>query len=273
MTYFNPLSHLNFNFEGINNLFTPSFGVFQGFNLPIFNNILPFFNNFSWNMPSLFGFTPFSSGFTFPTNNTNIFAQPIQQPWNTGNFTDFSNYTFNFNPTPLWNNTNFGMSDTFTRSSNSSMRLQLADKAKSYVGRVNSDREGNRLFSGGKSQAWCADFVSYNIKQTYGSSLPSSFGHFSSVSELRKWGEQNNCYKQVPSSNKASYIANNVKVGDIMIEKNGGKSHTGIVTKVNSDGSFETVEGNCSNKVAIQKYKATSPTLSGFISMDKYATA
>ena len=58
-----------------------------------------------------------------------------------------------------------------------------------------------------------------------------------------------------------------------MIEKNGGKSHTGIVTKVNSDGSFEVVEGNCSNKVAIQKYKATSPTLSGFISMDKYATA
>ena len=160
MTYFNPLSHLNFNFEGINNLFTPSFGVFQGFNLPIFNNILPFFNNFSWNMPSLFSFTPFSSGFTFPTNNTNIFAQPIQQPWNTGNFTDLSNYTFNFNPTPTWNNTNFGMSDTFTRSFNSSMRLQLADRAKSYVGRVNSDREGNRLFSGGKSQAWCADFVS-----------------------------------------------------------------------------------------------------------------
>lgn len=273
MTYYNPLSHLNFNFGVTNNMFTPSFGVFQRFNLPIFNNILPFFSSFSWDMPSLFSFMPFSSGFSVPNNTTNIFAPPTQQHWNSGSFSDFLNFTFNFSPQTNWNNTNWGMSDTFTRSSNNSIRLQLADKAKSYVGRVNSDREGNRLFSAGKSQAWCADFVSYNIKQTYGSNLPSSFKHFSSVSDLRNWGEQNNCYKKVPSNNKASFIANNVKVGDIMIEQNSGKSHTGIVTKVNSDGSFEVVEGNCSNKVAIQKYKANSATLSGFISMDKYARA
>ena len=72
-----------------------------------------------------------------------------------------------------------------------------------------------------------------------------SFTHISSVNGLREWGEKNGCYRKVPSSGKASYIAQNIKPGDIMIEKNGGKSHTGIVTKVNSDGSFETVEGSC----------------------------
>ena len=56
-----------------------------------------------------------------------------------------------------------------------------------------------------------------------------------------------------------------------MIEKRGGKSHTGIVTKVNPDGSFETVEGNTSNSVGARKYSANSPTLSGFISLEQYA--
>ena len=56
-----------------------------------------------------------------------------------------------------------------------------------------------------------------------------------------------------------------------MIEKKTGKSHTGIVKKVNADGSFETVEGNCSNSVTTRTYAANSPTLSGFISLEQYA--
>ena len=274
MTFFNPLSNLNINFGGINNLFTPNFGMFQCFSPNFFNWTMPSFNNFNWGMPSIFNVMPFSNNYN---QSYNIFSNPFGSSMNSGlnNFQSpsFNNVSFNFNlnsPSSNWSNYS---SDTFVRSSNSSLRMSLADKAKSYVGRVNSDREGNRLFSGGRTQSWCADFVSYNIKQTYGSKLPSSFRHFSAVSELKQWGENNNCYRQMPSSGKANYIANNVKIGDIMIEKKGGKSHTGIVTKVNSDGSFETVEGNCGNKVAIQKYSANSSTLSGFISMDKYATA
>lgn len=158
---------------------------------------------------------------------------------------------------------------TFPRSTGA-LQTDLAQNALSYVGRVNSDREGNRLFSGGRNQAWCADFVTSVTRDTFGSQLPSSFGS-SSVSGLQSWGRSHDCYLDVTSaSDRADYIAQNVKVGDIMIEKRGGKSHTGIVTKVNPDGSFETVEGNCSNKVKTQRYSANSSTLSGFVTLDRY---
>ena len=270
MTLFNPFTNINMNFfSGINNWFTPSFSSFQGF-MP--TNWMPSFNVLNWNIPSIFS-SPFSTNYS---SNFNIFS-PTQFSFNNiGNFSGIGNNNFRFNFSGLASS-GATIGDSFVRSSNSNYTsgslAKLAENAKKYVGQVNSDREGNRLFSGGKNQPWCADFVSYNIKQTLGSNLPSSFKHFSSVDSLKNWGVQNNCYKQVPSGDKANYIANNVKIGDIMIEKNGSKSHTGIVTKVNSDGSFEVVEGNCGSKVATQKYKANSRTLTGFISMGKFATA
>lgn len=242
-----------------------------------FNNLTSFMPvNFGWQMPSLFDW----SFMQFPKPNclnfSDFFANNI---WNMS-FNQSINYSFNNNFNNGFNNifSNYTFTmptigDTFTPSKKggSSLQLSFVNKAKSYVNKVNSDKEGNRLFSNGKSQAWCADFVSFNAKETFGNRLPSSFKHFSSVSELRDWGNDNDCYLKVPSSNRADFIAQNVKVGDIMIEKDGGKSHTGIVTKVNSDGSFETVEGNCGNKVAIQTYKPDSKTLSGFISLEKYS--
>ena len=229
-----------------------------------FNNWTSFMPaNFSWQMPALFSFDfmPDLSKIDF----TKLFSTNL---WNTPQYFDYSsnnifeNYTFN---TPT-------IGDTFysSRKKNNSLQLRLVDRAKSYLGKVNSDAEGNRLFSGGRNQPWCADFVSSVTKETFGSRLPASFKKFSSVSELRSWGQSNGCYSTVPSAGKAEFIAQNVRVGDIMIEKKGGKSHTGIVTKVNPDGSFETVEGNCGNKVAARHYSADSPTLSGFISLDRY---
>lgn len=178
---------------------------------------------------------------------------------------------------------NFGSLTTVKRSATGDLQRDLVNNSLAWVGKVNNDATGNRLFSpGGKSQAWCADFVTYNTTKTFGSKLPSDFGVFrdkngqvygpSAVSGLQGWAGDNNCYLDVTAaSNKSQYIAQNVKPGDIMIEKRGGKSHTGIVTKVHSDGSFETVEGNTSNKVGKRKYSANSSTLSGFISLDKYA--
>lgn len=149
--------------------------------------------------------------------------------------------------------------------------LELVSKAKSYDGKVNSDAEGNRLFSpGGRSQAWCADFVTFVVKDIYGNKIPSDFGS-SAVSGIRDWGRANNCYLAMPNQNKANYIAQNVKPGDIMILKENGRSHTGIVTKINKDGSFEAVEGNCGNKVKTIRYSANNKELSGFVSLQKYA--
>ncbi|MCM1010575.1 MAG: CHAP domain-containing protein [Fusobacterium sp.] len=240
-------------------------GLFDSINL--FNNTNWLFTPMSYGYaPSSFSsFAPlfnFNSGNRYyfgSTSSNSYYFPPAQKSYNF----DFSSYSSS-KPNSTFGNL------TFKRSATGDLQRDLVNNALSWVGKVNNDATGNRLFSNGKSQAWCADFVTYNTRKTFGSKLPSSFGS-SSVSGLMNWGKNNNCYLDVTSaSNKADFIAQNVKVGDIMIEKRGGKSHTGIVTKVNSDGSFETVEGNTSDKVAERKYTANSSTLSGFVALDKY---
>ncbi len=140
----------------------------------------------------------------------------------------------------------------------------------SFVGVINSDAQGNKEFSGGKSQAWCADFASSIVKRAYqatGKTIPAGFGS-SSVSGLLSWGQGNGRFIETKGkSNKAQIIASKIKPGDLIIQKENGASHTGIVTKVNPDGSFETVEGNTSDAVKNRQYKADDAKLTGFISM------
>lgn len=140
----------------------------------------------------------------------------------------------------------------------------------SFVGVINNDAQGNKEFSGGVSQAWCADFASSIVKRAYqatGKPIPAGFGS-SSVSGLLSWGQSNGRFIETKGkSNKAQIIAKNVKPGDLIIQKENGASHTGIVTKVNPDGSFETVEGNSSDAVKNRSYTADSAVLTGFISM------
>ena len=264
MTFFNNFTNFDMNYlmHGLNNCMIPSIDAFNQCPNDNFNrftsNTMPFFN---FDQTPMFNMTNCNLSDLFDWNSP-IWNNTSQYINNNG----FTNYS--------WNNYNLTVGDSFTsKRKTNSLQLSLVDKAKSYAGRVNSDAEGNRLFSGGASRQWCADFVSYNVREIFGSKLPSSFQHFASVSALRSWGKNNGCYKQIPNTGKANFIASSVKPGDIMIEKNGGKSHTGIVTKVNSDGSFETVEGNCGNSVKSQTYTADSPTLSGFISLEKYSMA
>ena len=151
----------------------------------------------------------------------------------------------------------------------------LINYAKSFVGRVTCDREGNRLFSGGRAQAWCADFVTHCVRKTLGSKLPSDFGS-SAVSGLRSWGQKHGCYFEAPFSQglnaMRNFLKTRVRPGDIMIEKRNGKSHTGIVTYVDPEGKFfKTVEGNTSDSVKERTYQADSKTLSGFVSLAQFA--
>ena len=155
---------------------------------------------------------------------------------------------------------------------NSEVGQVAAQMGSSFVGVINSDAQGNAEFSpGGVSQAWCADFVTSITKRAYeakGMQVPSGFGS-SAVAGLRSWGQSNNVYLDTASnSNKANAIAQNVKPGDIMIQERNGASHTGIVTKVYSDGSFDTVEGNSSDAVKARHYTADSSVLSGFVLMN-----
>ena len=50
-----------------------------------------------------------------------------------------------------------------------------------------------------------------------------------------------------------------------MIQQSNGASHTGIVTKVYSDGSFDTIEGNTSDQCLARHYSASDAKLSGFV--------
>lgn len=157
----------------------------------------------------------------------------------------------------------------------------LIDYAYSWIGKINNDAQGNRRFSNGKSQAWCADFVTYCVKKVMGDKLPSDFGS-SAVSGLRDWGNAHNCYSSVPQPKTVAvmrnYLKNNVKPGDIMIQKDGGRSHTGIVKSVAPDGSsYVVVEGNSSDKVQTVTYHVNKPSdpgikyISGFVSLAQYA--
>ena len=152
---------------------------------------------------------------------------------------------------------------------------RLVNFAYSFVGNVNSDREGNRIFSGGQSRAWCADFVTYCVKKSLGNKLPSDFGS-PAVSGLRDWGIKHGCYSTAPEPRTAAamknYLKTKVKPGDIMIQKRNGRSHTGIVKSVAADGStYTVVEGNASNKVKTVTYNATNGYLSGFVSLSQFA--
>ena len=246
----------------------------------LFDTINFAFNNYSSNLAALNSYAFSSGGFSSYAPLFNFNGGGNSYFFGGGSYTPYffsapkaNSYNFSFTPsTKSYSSSGSSFGNlTLKRSATGDLQRDLVNNACSWIGKVNNDATGNRLFSpNGRSQAWCADFVTYNTKQTFGNKLPSSFGS-SSVSGLMNWGKNNNCYIDVAStSNKADFIAQNVKPGDLMIEKRGGKSHTGIVTKVNSDGSFETVEGNTSNKVAKRRYSANSSTLSGFVSLDKY---
>ncbi len=160
---------------------------------------------------------------------------------------------------------NYFIRDTKSIRLSGNMGNDIVATAQKYIGYNESDGSFKK-FTGGKNHAWCGDFVTYTVREAFsknGKYLPSDFGS-SSVSGLRSWGQQNNCYLNVNGKNKAREIANKVKPGDVVIFKN-GTSHTGIVSKVNSDGSFETIEGNTSNKVAYRKYSGNNSKISGFV--------
>ncbi|MCM1004411.1 MAG: CHAP domain-containing protein [Candidatus Gastranaerophilales bacterium] len=159
-------------------------------------------------------------------------------------------------------------------------REDLVNAAEGYVGKVGNRKVGNILFSNGKDEEWCADTVTTIVKDIVGEKLPKDFGS-SSVQGLMNWGKSKKAYvdtANMTQKQRNEYILNNVKPGDIMIEKR-NKSHTGIVTRVYEENGvvkFDTVEGNMGSKVASERrvgaktYTANSKTLSGFVKMDQW---
>lgn len=133
--------------------------------------------------------------------------------------------------------------------------------AKKYLGYNEKDRS-YKLFTGGSSNAWCADFVTFVVKESYknmGKSVPSGFGS-SSVYELRQWGKNNNCYVHLDKqNNKKELLKKYVKVGDIAIygTNKSDTSHTGIITSINYEtGEITAINGNSKDgDVSTRSYK------------------
>ena len=224
--------------------------------------------------------------FAFSNMNTNPFAaythtfvyNPSATAFNTSNpYINAANYAnfllknintnFKFTmPTINFKSGNFATTSTRL---NSGFGSSILNNAYKYLG-YNENDGSYKLFTNGRTEAWCADFVSHVVKESCrqnGKSVPSGFGS-ASVEGLRQWGKANNCYLHTAnSSNKESLIRNNVKKGDVIIFKENGKSHTGFFDGIDAQGRIRTIEGNTSDKVAVRTYSINDSSISGFVQL------
>lgn len=153
----------------------------------------------------------------------------------------------------------------------SNMGSALIDIASKYMG-LNEADGSYKMFTNGRTEAWCADFVTYVLNEfadSKGLKVKDGFGS-PAVADLRDWAINHNVYNditQMTSSEKQQFMLDEIKPGDIIIWKRNGLSHTGFVKCVNDDGTFETVEGNTKDAVRTNTRKIDSNQLSGFIKL------
>ena len=139
---------------------------------------------------------------------------------------------------------------------------QGADAARWALGKEGISESNNpgavRQISNGKWQPWCADFVSQAYKNSPGGS---PFGHQSSVAGILGWGRQNGRFFDAGA---ASQNPGMLKPGDIATWKSNGKSHVGLVTGINENGTFNTIEGNSGDAVR-KRTHSFGKGLTGFV--------
>ena len=147
----------------------------------------------------------------------------------------------------------------------------LVKLASKYMGL--NERDGSyKLFTNGRTESWCADFVTYVVKEyakENGMSVSKGFGS-PAVSNLMSWAQSKGVFdntSKMSNNQKLSYSQKNLSVGDVIIWKSNGASHTGIVKSINKDGTFTTVEGNSSDQVKSNKKSIYDKSLTGFIKL------
>ena len=266
------------NFFGFNFSPAPSFSNYNGLNGSLFSfgnsystnpfqTILNATNQvaFSTNTDSIYNFgSSFGSGIA-SRQDTNI---------QTGNFNS------QFPTTTIATNTIKNTSDSFKK--NTFKTSELAKNAQKYLG-VSEANYGHLKFMINPeckkmdpyNEEWCTDFVTYVTNETYkkqGFKTPSWFGSHDVATLKRQSIAHNKFIDTTTKTDKGKFISQNIKPGDIVILNQNKASHTGFVTKVNSDGSFETIEGNVGDPggkgigmVTTNNYYAEEERLSGFI--------
>ncbi len=202
-----------------------------------------------------------------PYLSSNLMASLPAPKFNYASYSAKTTNSSGFSFSSLWNGAKNTAKKVVRWGSN--LGSNIVSAAKKYLG-YNEKNGSYKLFTNGRTEAWCADFATYVTKEAYkgsGKAVPKGFGS-PSVEGLRQWGIKNNCYlKTAGTSNKTSVIKNNVKAGDLIIFKEKGRSHVGVVESIGSDGKIYTIEGNTSDKVARRSYAANNSTISGFVQM------
>ncbi len=140
----------------------------------------------------------------------------------------------------------------------SQRRNNIMDWARGQLGNTDISRYN------GHTGAWCADFVSTALNQNGGS----PWGHKSAVRDIKQWGIDNGQF--IPAGE-----LHRVQPGDAVIidqgywTDNAGKSHkwshTGLVEKIDPDGTVHTIDGNYAGKVSRVKYNIHDGNISGFV--------
>lgn len=111
---------------------------------------------------------------------------------------------------------------------------------------------------------WCASFVSWCYGRGQNSNNNKTFGYSASSQNIRRQAESAGVYSKAGSG----YTP---KAGDLMILKYSENSgHIGIVESVNSDGTFNVIEGNTSNQVKRKVRSMNTDNLHGFVRMDEW---
>lgn len=263
-------------FSAFNSLFNNN--LFGGNNI-FFGNNMTFGNNFFGNNMFFGSSNPFSN-----MNSGSVWMYPTYHFYGTGSKGTTTSSSSSASPSSSISSTS-----SSTKASETSQKQKVEEKEKTqakvhkqeahktsigkslaydaskYLGYNEADGSSKRFSDSGE---WCADFVTFVVNETYaqkGLKPPAGFGNHR-VENLKQWGIKNNKYLPIAGkSNKADIIKNHVKIGDIMILRENGASHTGFVSKINDDGSFETIEGNRNDKVVRHTYSPNDNELSGFV--------
>ncbi len=127
---------------------------------------------------------------------------------------------------------------------------KFVEDALKYLG-----MKGGSLFSTG-DYGWCADFVSYVVKEVARSMGKSKeevkdLGRNHLGASPQKLVKKNKSNVIEVAGKSTQELANSIQPGMAFICKGGGASgqHTGFVAEVYSDGTFLSIEGNHGNKV------------------------
>ena len=227
-------------------------------------------------MPLIFGFRNFYNPFGYSSNRGLFDNYPMR-------FNYFGDYRAKFSYKSDNTPANKPAKKEKIKTENTDLRKDFVSIAQNYSDCKESDKSHLKFCVNDKckkddpkSKEWCADFVTYVVKEGFtkqGQAVPQGFGSHD-VKTMKEWALNNGYFLKIAGQNdKADIIKQKVKAGDIVIfnePKADGTlaSHTGFVKEVDTEkGTFKTIEGNKDDRVGTGEYSPNYSQLSGFIQL------